>query len=498
MTALNTAAQLASFVLFAAIARLFGANSRTDAFFLALTIPMLLIGPVVNAVRAVFIPIIAECRARHPETQGRLIGSTLLYVLLLSIAGAALFALAAPLVLPYTATGLAPEARHLVVQLTLLLLPLVVAQALSAVVAASYNATGRFTLPAAAAGLRHIVALLVIILLSRRWGVLALPTGFVAGAAFQLGLLVLCWRQLDIRIEWTFRVVEQFRRSLRLAVPLILGTVALYLAILVTRYLASWLPPGSVTILDYASRITSAVMEVLTSGVLLVILANWSRLVQRASARMLYERLRQAVVLVMFVVMPVLAILFALRGQAVTLLLGRGEFDATLTSATASIFAVLLLGLPLDIIGRIFTRLFLVRQATWVMGTAAAVRLALVTALSLALMGRFGLHGLAAAESIGIAVVTVYFVWIASRMEPETALVRGTIVPLIRICLLAGIAGLVAGLAASLLSGQHLVLVLVLSSSAGAAVYAGVAFVAGADELRDLRSQFSRRLEPLV
>ncbi len=495
VTSLNTAAQLASFALFATIARLYGADLRTDAFFLALTIPMLFIGPVVNAVRAVYIPIIAECRALHPEAVGRLIGSTLLYVLAISLGGVALFAAGAPLVLPLAATGLPPEGRTLVVRLTLLLLPLVVAQALSAVLSASYNAAGRFVLPAAAAGLRHVVALVVIIATASQLGVMALPAGFVAGAAFQLVLLVMWWSSLAFRIEWTFRAVDELRRSLRLALPLILGTVALYLAILVTRYLASWLPPGSVTILDYASRITSAVMEVLTSGVLLVVLSSWANLLHRASTRVLHQRVRQTIVLVLFAVMPVLTILFALRLPAVSVLLGRGRFDASLAGATASVFAILLVGLPLDIVGRVFTRLFLVRQVTWVMGTAAAIRLALVALLSLALMGRLGLHGLAVAESVGIAATTAFFIWIAERMEPGTGMLAGLGWPLARITLLALGAGAVAGLVSTVFGDVSAFANLAVSSIAGAAAYVGLAFLANASELRSFLQLFSRRPE---
>jgi putative peptidoglycan lipid II flippase len=495
VTGLNTAAQVASFVLFAAIAKLFGASSRTDAFFLSLTIPMLFIGPVVNAIRAVFIPIVAECRAKHPAAQGRLVGSTVLYVLLLSVAGVALFALGAPVLLPLTAKGLPPEVRPLVVRMTLLLLPLVVAQTVSAVLSATYNAVGRFTLPALTAGARHVVALGVLVLAYRHGGIMVLPAAFVAGAAFQVLVLVAFWRTVGVPFTWTLRLGDEFRHSLRLAVPLVLGTVALYLAILVTRFFASWLPEGSVTILDYGSRITSATMEVLTSGVLLVTLANWSQLIQRGGNRVLRSQVRQTVVHVLFAVMPILAILVALRVPAVATLLGRGRFDPATVAATASILAILVLGLPLDIIGRIYVRLFLVKQMTWTLGMAALGRLALVTALSLAVIHPLGLPGLALTESVGIAAVTVYFVHAGRPLGCGWSLFSGLGQPLGRILILAIASAVVAGLVGHGLAGLPAAVVLVAGSIAGAATYVLLAMLAGTGELRSFVRLFSQRLQ---
>lgn len=492
VTGLNTAAQVASFVLFAGIAKIFGATARTDAFFLALTIPMVLIGPVMSAVRAVFIPIVSECRAKHPEMQGRFVGCVLAYSLLLSFILVVLLAVSAPLVLPFAAKGLALEQRHLVTMLTILLLPLVVCQSAAAVLGATFNACGRFALPAIAAGSRHLVAVVLLVTLHGRLDVMVLPLAFVAGAVFQLILLASRWRTLEIPIHWTFRTLPEFGRSLRLAIPLIGSSIALYAAILVTRFLASWLPEGSVTILDYAFRIITALMEVLTSGVLLVVLARWSVLAQSGGRSEVHISLRRAIILILFILMPVIVTLYALRVPAVALLLGRGRFDPALAAATASVFGVLLIGVPADIVARVYGRLFLVHQNTWVNGIAAATRLAVVVALSLLLLHPLGLHGLAIAEVLGIVSVTLVMHVAANRAGAHP--LAGAAAPVSRIVALSLVAGTVASLASIALRGKPALAVVAAGAVAGGLAYVGLAWLLRIRELRALAEVLSASL----
>ena len=492
VTILNTAAQLAGFVLFAAITGIFGANEKTDAFFLAYTVPMLFIGPVASAIRTVMLPIFAECRARNPDLLSSLVGAALAQGLLVSLAACLLLAIGTPLVLPMVASSLAPESRELVVVLTLFLLPLIVGQTVSAILGSMYNVEGRFALPAIASGSRHLVALALILLLHGQFGIRILPLAFVAAAGYQVAVLAVRWRSLHVQIRWSLGAVAELRRPLRLALPLVLGSSAAYLTVLVTRVVASHLEPGSVTILDYASRIISALMEVLTAGVLLVVLANWSHTLQQESVEALRSRLRRTVVLVLFLTMPVLAILFALRVPAVTLLLGRGQFNASLVAATASVVAVLLVGTPMDVIGRIYMRYFIAQQATWVVAFASGIRLVLVGALALVLVHPLHLEGLALADALAIAAMGVFFVAMADA--PGQRSLAGAAWPMVRISILALLAGAAAAGMAQLMAGTGTLVLAVASTVAGASTYLLGAWLTGSPELRALLGLFVHRV----
>jgi putative peptidoglycan lipid II flippase len=420
VTALNVLGQLASFVLFAGIAALFGANWQTDAFFLALTIPALFVGAAVNAITSVFIPVLGEHRVRYPETFGSLVGSTLLAVIGLAVLATVLLVLVTPLLLRGSSGGLSDAARNLALQHTLVLAPMVVTQTAIAVLAAVYNSAQQFALPAAAVVLRYASTLLLVWLLQPSLGVLSLSAAFTLGTLLNLALLIVFWPRLAVTVTLARRLDPQLTGALRLALPLIAGTAALQLGVVISRLLAAQLPEGSVSVLDYATRISSAVMEVLTSGIFLVTLADWTQLVAQDRRDILRIRLRQTIQMVLFLVTPIMAVLLVLREPLIALLLQRGAFDASLVAVTASILALLLLAIPVDVVGRTYVRLFLVWRETTILGALAILRLVTMIVLAVALMPAMGVFGIALADSIALAVIGVGLVVLANRRLGNT------------------------------------------------------------------------------
>ena len=87
ITFLNVLTLVAGLLLYPFIAGRFEATA-TDAFFLALTVPWLIIGPVMNEVASTLIPVLTECRHRRPEAVAHLVGSALTRGALLSASSA--------------------------------------------------------------------------------------------------------------------------------------------------------------------------------------------------------------------------------------------------------------------------------------------------------------------------------------------------------------------------------------------------------------------------
>jgi putative peptidoglycan lipid II flippase len=433
LSLLNAAGLVANVVLFAVIAALFGANRQTDAFFIALTVPALFIGPVVNPIAQAFLPVLIESRVRRPEAFGKVVGSALANVALFSVLAVGAAALATPGLLKLAAGDLPTDVQHLVLRQTLLLLPIVVTQSLFAVMSAAHNAAGRFSLPAALTAFRPIVTLALIPLLRPSLGADSLPVSFVAGTLAQLAVLAPAWKRVHTPVVWTLKIDPEFRRSLRLAVPLIVGTVTLQFSLIATRFLAARLEAGSVTVLDYASRVSQAFTDVMTSGVFLVTLASWSEVVARGNVNELGARLQRTMLTVLFVVLPGLAVLLAMPESAVAAVLQRGRFDERLTALTSATLVFFLIGVPLDVVGQCYVRLFLARQDTWIVGTTGVLRLLATVSLALVLIGPLQVRGLALANSIAIGVVVIAFVL---RARSEVGSTQGLGSPFFKLGLL--------------------------------------------------------------
>jgi putative peptidoglycan lipid II flippase len=415
LTLLNGFAQATSFLLFAAIAALFGANWQTDAFFLAMTVPALLINPLNNSVTSAFVPLLTKYRLQRPDSLGTFLGSALVYASLFAVLASSLVVVFAPAGLSLMGGGLREHTDRLARQYILLLSPMIVAQTASAMLGAAYNAAGRFTIPAAAVAARYLATLLLIFVLRPTLGVTSLPIAFSGGSILQLVLLWALWGRLRIRLRFTWEVEPLARRSLWLTLPLTAGNTLQQFGFLVSRFLAAQLTPGSVSVFDYASRLCVGVMEFVTSGVFLVTLADWSEVAAQQRLAELWDKLRKTIMIVLFVVVPVVAAVLALREPFIAVVLQRGEFKATLTPLTASVLAYFLVAMPIDVIARTYLRVLLVTEDLWAVGALATLRLTTTVVLSVLLVRLLEVRGLALADSLAILVTGAVVVVRAER-----------------------------------------------------------------------------------
>lgn len=446
VTVLGVAGQLSSFVLFAAIAAAFGASWETDAFFLAMSIPTLFTGALSNAITSVFVPVMTDCRVRRPEHVGRLVGSALLFVTAFAVPAALLVALLTPGLLAWTAPALSPAALASAAAQARLLASLVVTQPLAATLSAAFNSRGRFALPAGSVALRYLSTIGFVLLLRPSLGVLSLGTGFLLGSFLQVATLAAGWRRFRVPLELRWRLEPDLARGLRLTLPLILGTAALQLGVVITRLLAATLPEGSVSVLDYASRISGAVMELLTGGVLLVSLADWAETMAAGDQAALRAKLRRTALTMLALVLPAVACLAALRVPVVALALQRGRFAPGMAGATAAVLVVFLLGVPFDAVGRCYVRLFLARKETLLLGQLSFFRLASTLVLALGLIRLMDVRGLALAETISVTMVSMALVHQAGRRTGPS--LDGAAPALLKLLAAAGSAGVAAWAAA--------------------------------------------------
>lgn len=469
VTIMNASVHVANYVVFAGIAALFGVTWQTDAFFLAWTFPSFFVGAIVSAVGSVFIPVFAECKIKRPHVLGQLIGSALLYVLICTLIIVLLTGLIALYMLRWVVfDGVSIQFQRLVIHQTLFLLPVIVIQTLTGVVSAFYNANDRFLYPPVTDAISTLAVLLVIAVSKAPIGIFSVPLGFVCGAMLHLILLGVFWHRFSIQVVWTWKIEPELQRSLLLALPLILGTAALQLSTVITRFLAAQLPEGSVTILDYASRISYGLMELLTSGVLLVILAKWSQTSVEPSNIRFSQEVQNFTLLISFVVMPVVAIGIALRHPLVAIAFQRGSFDLATTTATASVLFFFLLGIPIDTISRIYVRLFLVWKNTWIIGGLAGIRVTITTITAFALMRLMGLRGIALADTIAILLITLALIYMANRKLGNTF--SGSGVSIFKISVSAICGGWVAALLSQMLVEQD-ILALIIAGIMGCITY---------------------------
>lgn len=431
VTLVNVVGQVASFGLFAVIAYLYGADASTDAFFLALAVPTLLVGPLANAIHSVVVPMFTASRVTTPEETPALARVVVERVSAVSLIACLLLYAAVPWALQLM--DLSESERMSVRTQSSILLPMVLLQTLSAVLQAILNAEGQFVRPALAFAFRHLTALVVIAAMHAHYGVSALAPAFSVGALAQFAWLLWQARHLHGGAPVSARRREDLQRGLHTAAPVIASAMILQGGAFVLRAFASALPDGSVTVFDYASRITSGVVELTSSGVLLVVMVRWSELVARAEWEQLRQRVRDAVSIAIVVLVPIAALMATLSPDVIAVLLGRGHLDERSIALTSVVLAILALTIPVEIVGRLYLRFFLAGRTTRLLTGLALLRLVSLVLGALALTEAWGVRGLTIAETFSVLSYVSVLAWFTGRklggtVLPQPAVLIGAVI----------------------------------------------------------------------
>ena len=162
------------------------------------------------------------------------------------------------------------------------------------------------------------------------------------------------------------------------------------------RFLASFLPPGSITILNYAWVVVNSLGgAIFFRSIVVALLPRLSeaRHDDGVSRRIVGDGVR----LMALISIPLTAIVIVLAEPLVSLLFQRGAFSAPSAALLGSVLAIYALQFPLDAITRVFQSFWYSRLNTVVPFHNVALGVGLDIALAAALVWSFGIRGLALA-----------------------------------------------------------------------------------------------------
>ncbi|MEU9129747.1 lipid II flippase MurJ [Kitasatospora sp. NPDC048540] len=502
------------------LARYFGANQGTDAFLVAWTVPETAAPLLIeDAMSFLMVPafslalVLREERPAGPDPVRQLVRATLPWLLLALCALSLAVALGAPQLVAVLAPGLADPG--LAVSCTRITAFTVLPFGVAGYLGSALRAHHRFTAPAAIYVAYNLGILAVLLTGQAFLGVRSAAVGVAFGSLLMAGVLVGPFLR---RLRGGRR--RRRRRGTAghgglVLIPLAILPVAAFTLtrqaqVFIERFLGSGLPPGTISHLNYAAKVSQLAM---TAGILIVtvtfpLVARALAAGDLAAARDRVEKdLGQAAA----VVLMGTAFLMACAPSVVALLFQRGAFGAPDTAATAAVIRVYSFGLPAQAMIGVMVRPFfslrpVVRRADgpkaddggrrlldWYPVAAMALGLLVTVAVGLAATPGFGALGLAAGNAAGITTTAALLL--------RGLLLRGIALRLPRVLagqarlLAAAVAAAAAGTLAATLSGDPL-LSTVTGGAAVVLVYAAVGTALGAAEVRGPVRALARALYP--
>lgn len=395
---LAAAGVVTGFAVDATIAALFGASARTDALFIAATIPFALASVLLASANQALVPLINAWFREHGadaamDRVGGLLGSSLAIATGVAALGVAL----SPVIPSVLAPGSSPATRSSATAITALLFFTVVTRVGAEVVRALLNARFSFAAPASMPIAENLAVLGTTLLLADRLGVPAVAIGYVAGGVLQLVYMYGVARSRGLRVRPRIRFRDpEIRGAFHLLKLPLAGTGLSMLARAVERFLASFLPAGSITILNYAWVVVNSLGgAIFFRSVVVALLPRLSEVRRDDDAGR--QIVGDGVRLMGLISLPLTAVVVVLAEPLVTLFFQRGAFTVSSAVLLGSVLAIYAIQFPLDAVTRVFQSFWYSRLDTRVPFQNVALGVGLDIVLASALVWPFGVRGLALA-----------------------------------------------------------------------------------------------------
>ncbi|AUG80294.1 hypothetical protein CFP65_5597 [Kitasatospora sp. MMS16-BH015] len=406
------------------LARYFGANQGTDAFLVSWTVPETAAPLLIeDAMAFLMVPafslalVLREERPHGPDPVRQLVRATLPWLLLALCALSAAVALGAPQLVEVLAPGLAdPGLAVTCTRITAItILPFGVAGYLGSALRAHH----RFTAPAAIYVVYNAAILTLLLTGHGLLGVRSAAVGVALGSALMTALLIGPFvRSLREGRPGRGRRSRQSLVLMPLAMlPVAAFTLTRQAQVFIERFLGSALPPGTISHLNYAAKVSQLAM----TAALLICTVTFPLVARALAAGDLTaarDRVEKDLGQAAAVVLAGTAFLMACAPQVVSLLFERGAFGPQDTAATAAVIRVYSFGLPAQALIGVMVRPYfsvrpVVRRADqpagqrtalldWYPVAAMAVGLVVTVGVGLAALPHFGALGLAAGNAAGI------------------------------------------------------------------------------------------------
>ena len=388
-----------------------GAGPAADALVVAIKLPSFFRRLFAEgAFNASFVPLFAGLLATKGKEEARTFAEQILTlwvgVLFLLMLGIELFL---PTLMPLLVPGFkeTPERLYYAIEFSRITFPFIFFISLTALYSGILNSVDKFAIVASSPMVGNMVIIAIVMSFYDKF--------FSPGYAFAWGVMacgILQWfwvwipsfkEGMGLRFVWP-RFDENVKKFFKVLAPAAFGSGVVQINLFIGAFIASWLPTGAISYLNYADRLNQLPLSVIGVAVSTALLPILSRQIRAGSWDKAYQTQNQAIEFSMFLTLPATLALIFLAEPFVMVVFERGAFTEQDTWSTALTLQALAFGLPAYVLIKVFSSSFFARQDTLTPVYTACAGIVVDIVLSLALMGTF--------HQVGIAFATAGAAWV--------------------------------------------------------------------------------------
>ena len=402
------------------ISAYFGASTETDAYFIALNITTIIFIAFYSTVTIVFLPLYNENLEKKGVKKSLHFTSNAitLYVLITIAITALSFVFSNDIITIISNTSM--EGNSIRNTLTTKLLRIMVFSFSFSIIVSfttSIQLSNKLYLtPHLVPIINNLVIVLSLIILGSTYGI------FVPAIAG-----VLAW-VLQVPLHfWFVRNIYRYKLSLNpkdpsikkmgvLFFPAFLGVFVDQLNIMVDTILASGLEDGSISALNYSSRLISFASGIFIMAIMSIAFPLFSKAIENNDDKTLNTSIQSSLRLLLLLMVFISSIVFVFYQEIVSIVYLRGKFDQVAVDKTASVFFYYGLGLIFLALRELFNKVFYAKKNTKIPLVISIIAVSVNIILSLLLVAKMGVNGLALASSISLLLYVVMQLYFLNKL----------------------------------------------------------------------------------
>lgn len=409
------------------MAAFFGTSFVNDAFNIAYNIPNLLrrlFGE--GALSAAFVPIYNEYGMKRGKRFQMLFALNVLTILTSILAALTLLGVIfAPVIVHLIYPGLPDNTSALAIKLSVILFPYLFLIGLSSTMIAILNSHNYFFITGLSSALLNIAWIAMLFIgsyfnLDKETLVYFAAWGVILGGVLQTVINFPFLRKLGFPFLLIFRVKSAAMAALwKRFVPGMIGLGVREINLVMDALIASFLPGGSITALGIANRLMQLPLGIFGISAGTAVLPSFSRSLINKDWKELSETLRFSILFMLYIMLPITALMIGGSYDFVILLFQRGAFNDQSTLMTVKALICFCFGLTFFGLNQTLTPIFYAAKDTKTPMIIAGIICFTNIVLNIILMFPLKHAGLALATSLSAMLQFVIILRVLLKRFPD-------------------------------------------------------------------------------
>ncbi len=407
-------AKIAAFLSETILAAYLGTSYQGDAYYMVSSIQQVVYPMLSAGIWKVFLPIYKEHITKNEIDKAyRITNKAISFFTVVSlIVTILIMVLTGPLV-SLVAPGFEGETRRICIILVRISAPMYIFIISSAVYASILQSHNKFFGSQIREVVSHIPTILAAVLFYKRFGVYSLAIALVIGGLVRLIV------ELPF-VDWGYKYKpdlkfknKEFGVMLKRLPSALISEGVTQLNTLIDKAMASTLPEGTISALNYGHRLMNVFSGLLSTSIATALYPQMIELIATKKEKEISDLIVKIINIFCVLMVPVTFACVLFRSELVSAVYERGSFDADSTVLTSGVFALYSIGILFIACNTVITNLFYGYGDTKTPMYISVANLLINVVLNLLFIKLWGANGLALATSLSAFItffIRIFFI----------------------------------------------------------------------------------------